>query len=77
MQQMLCDNANLITDNKNLIKNQNDDALSDNLIQVDNEVFLIEESLHEPLLSIANKLLGSQNLNFYQLTPPEQQLWKK
>jgi hypothetical protein len=28
-----------------------------------------------PLLHIANKLLGRQNLNFDQLTPPEQQLW--
>jgi hypothetical protein len=27
------------------------------------------------LLSIANKLLGRQNLNFDQLTPPEQKLW--
>jgi hypothetical protein len=50
-------------------------VLSDNLIEVDNEIFLLEESLHEPLLSIANKLLGRQNLNFDQLTPPEQKLW--
>jgi hypothetical protein len=28
-----------------------------------------------PLLHIANKLLGRQNLNFDQLTPPEQKLW--
>jgi hypothetical protein len=45
------------------------------LIKVDNEIFLIEEGLCEPLLTIANKLLGRQNLNFDQLTPPEQQLW--
>jgi hypothetical protein len=31
--------------------------------------------LREPLLHIANKLLGRQNLNFDQLTPPEQKLW--
>jgi hypothetical protein len=31
--------------------------------------------LRKPLLSIANKLLGRQHLNFDQLTPPEQQLW--
>jgi hypothetical protein len=31
--------------------------------------------LCEPLLHIANKLLGRQNLNFDQLTPPEQKLW--
>jgi hypothetical protein len=28
-----------------------------------------------PLLHIADKLLGRQNLNFDQLTPPQQQLW--
>ncbi len=26
-------------------------------------------------MHIANKLLGRQNLNFDQLTPPEQKLW--
>jgi hypothetical protein len=36
--------------------------------------FLINETLREPLLHIANKLLGRQNLNFDQLTPPEQKL---
>jgi hypothetical protein len=46
-----------------------------NLINTDNEIFLINETLHEPLLHIANKLLGRQNLNFDQLTPPEQKLW--
>jgi hypothetical protein len=30
--------------------------------------------LREPLLHIANKLLGRQRLNFDQLTPPEQKL---
>jgi len=43
---------------------------------MDNEIFLIEEDLPEPSLSIANKLLGRQNLNFDQLTSPEQELWK-
>ncbi len=38
-------------------------------------IFLINEMLCEPLLHIANKLLGRQNLNFDQLTPPEQKLW--
>jgi hypothetical protein len=31
--------------------------------------------LCEPLMHIANKLLGRQHLNFDQLTPPEQELW--
>jgi hypothetical protein len=39
------------------------------------EISLINEKLREPLLHIANKLLGRQNLNFDQLTPPEQKLW--
>jgi hypothetical protein len=45
-----------------------------NLINSDSEIFLINEKLREPLLHIANKLLGRQNLNFDQLTPPEQKL---
>ncbi|MFN9983033.1 MAG: hypothetical protein ACK53Y_24115, partial [bacterium] len=40
-----------------------------------NEISLINEKLRKPLLHIANKLLGRQNLNFDQLTPPEQKLW--
>ena len=40
-----------------------------------NEIFLIDNSLREPLLHIANKLLGRQRLSFEQLTPPEQELW--
>jgi hypothetical protein len=39
------------------------------------EISLINEKLREPLLHIANKLLGRQNLNFDQLTAPEQKLW--
>ncbi len=31
--------------------------------------------MRAPLLTIANKLLGRQRLNFDQLTSPEQQLW--
>jgi hypothetical protein len=38
-------------------------------------IFLINETLREPMLHIANKLLGRQNLNFEQLTPPEKKLW--
>ncbi len=54
----------------------NQNEASKNLIDtMDNEIFLINEELHVPLLHIANKLLGLQNLNFDQLTPPEQQLW--
>jgi hypothetical protein len=37
--------------------------------------FLINEALREPLLHIANKLLGRQHLSFEQLTTPEQKLW--
>jgi hypothetical protein len=54
--------AQSVTNNQNLINNS------------DNEIFLINEKLREPLLHIANKLLGRQNLNFEQLTPPEQKL---
>ncbi len=32
--------------------------------------------MRKPLLPIANKLLGRQNLNFNQLTTPEPELWK-
>jgi hypothetical protein len=71
---------------QNLIKNARE--ASDNLIiaQPDsenlinaptNEIFLISESLREPLLNVANKLLGRQRLSFEQLTPPEQELWTK
>jgi hypothetical protein len=49
--------------------------LSENLIDtVDNEIFLINESLPTPLLTIADKLLGRQNLSFEHLTSPEQEL---
>jgi len=39
--------------------------------------FLINESLGEPLLTVANKLLGRQRLSFEQLTPSEKDLWTK
>ncbi len=47
----------------------------DDEINSDGEIFLISETLREPLMHIANKLLGRQRLNFEQLTTPEQQLW--
>ncbi len=75
---------------KELIKKQNDLRQAQHLIHTqeearvfnqndeinsDGEIFLISETLREPLMHIANKLLGRQNLNFDQLTPPEQKLW--
>jgi hypothetical protein len=69
---------------KNLINTQNTDTnekfnqehTRKNLIDTkDNEIFLINKELRVPLLHIANKLLGRQNLNFDQSIPPEQQLW--
>jgi len=70
---------NLIKDAReasdNLIIAQPD---SENLINVQtNEIFLISESLREPLLNVANKLLGRQRLSFEQLTPSEKELWTK
>ena len=75
---------------KELIKKQNDLREAQHLINAreeacvfnpndeiksDGEIFLISETLREPLMHIANKLLGRQRLNFEQLTTPEQQLW--
>ena len=70
---------NLIKDTReasdNLIIAQPD---SENLINAQtNEIFLISESLREPLLNVANKLLGRQRLSFEQLTPSEKELWTK
>jgi hypothetical protein len=66
--QFLIKNAeNMQTFNHNLI--------SDSEIKSEGDIFLINETLREPLLHIANKLLGRQRLNFDQLTPPEQKLW--
>jgi hypothetical protein len=52
----------------------NQNSINDE-INGDGEIFLINEALCEPLMHIANKLLGRQRLNFEQLTPPEQELW--
>ncbi len=49
----------------------------ENLINNGDDINSIDETLREPLLHIANKLLGRQNLNFDQLTPPEQKLWNR
>jgi hypothetical protein len=67
---MLCEKKNSIN-----AKNEQSVNSNQNLINADNEINLINEMLSEPLLHIANKLLGRQNLNFDQLTPPEQKLW--
>ena len=70
IQNALCEKNNLIN-----AKNEQSVTANQNLISADNEINLINETLHEPLLHIGNKLLGRQNLNFEQLTPPEQKLW--
>ncbi len=66
---------------QNTLKNEHS-ARAQNLINgeklistTDDEISLINEKLRKPLLHIANKLLGRQNLNFAQLTTPEQKLW--
>jgi hypothetical protein len=66
---------------QNLINNAdnahvfNQNLISDSDIKYEGDIFVINEALREPLLHIANKLLGRQRLNFEQLTTPEQQLW--
>ncbi len=62
---------------QNLINGQSEarDFNKSDEINSDGEIFLINEALHEPLMHIANKLLGRQRLSFEQLTPPEQKLW--
>jgi hypothetical protein len=70
-QKVLRDSAQ---NSQNLIKNDAD-THSPKINQVDAETFLIDNGLHKPLLNIANKRLGRQQLNFDQLTPPEQKLW--
>ncbi len=40
-------------------------------------IFLINESLREPLLNVTNKLLGRQRLSFEELTPSEKDWWTK
>ncbi len=68
---------NELRDAQYLINSQNETrAFNQNEeINTDGEIFLINEALREPLMHIANKLLGRQRLNFEQLTPPEQELW--
>ncbi len=71
----LCQVQKLISDEHNASANLIDaQPHSDNLISAptegnlinmhSNDIFLINESLHEPLLNVANKLLGRQRLNF-------------
>jgi hypothetical protein len=68
---------NVLRAKNNLINEKSDHAVTNNqnLINASDDINLIDETLREPLLHIANKLLGRQNLNFDQLTPPEQKLW--
>jgi hypothetical protein len=65
---------NAYTKHSNEQFNQSNPLSSVLINTIDNEIFLINESLCDPLLHIGNKLLGRQNLNFEQLTPPEQAL---
>ncbi len=53
----------------------NQNLINDSDIKSEGDIFLINEAFGEPLMHIANKLLGRQCLNFEQLTPPEQELW--
>jgi len=58
-------------------RNANDNSINAQTAKPSDEIFLISDSLHEPLLNVANKLLGRQHLSFKQLTPFEEKLWKK
>ncbi len=76
----LIEKQNELRNAQNLINSEKEaHAFNQNLINdeinSDGEIFLINEALCEPLMHIANKLLGRQRLNFEQLTPPEQELW--
>ncbi len=68
---------NALRKKNNLINDKNDQSVTNNqnLINEDNEINLINKTLREPLLHIANKHLGRQNLNFEQFTPPEHKMW--
>jgi hypothetical protein len=61
----------------NLIKNAdeahafNKNRNNESVIKNEGDIFLINEVLREPLMHIANKLLGRQCLNFQQLAPKE------
>ncbi len=45
-------------------RNANDNLINVQANQQSDEIFLINESLHKPLLNFANKLLGRRHLNF-------------
>jgi hypothetical protein len=76
--------VNKVLRDNNFIEGQFNQHLSKNLISAPknndaltvDELFLIDESLSEPLLTIADKCLGRLNLSFEQLTLSEQKLWK-
>jgi hypothetical protein len=77
--QNLIKDARLASENslngENLISARDD---TQNLISAQqNDIFLIKKGLREPLLNVANKLLGRQHLNFDQFTASEQELWTK
>jgi hypothetical protein len=77
----LIQKQNELREASNLIKTEekartfNQNLINDSDIKSEGDIFLINEALREPLMHIANKLLGRQRLNFEQLTPPEQELW--
>ncbi len=77
----LINKQNELRQTNNLIKNAdearafNQNSINASEIKNDSDIFFINEALHEPLMHIANKLLGRQCLSFEQLTPPEQELW--
>jgi hypothetical protein len=77
--QKLIKEACLAIDNsftsEDLISAPNDTANLINVQQTD--IFLINNGLREPLLNVANKLLGRQRLSFDQLTASVQELWTK
>ncbi len=59
------------------VQNASDNLINAHTEKPRDEIFLIYENLREPLLNVANKLLGRQHLNFEHLTPSEQELWNK
>ncbi len=81
IQQLICDacntSDNLINMQKDSAQNNRENLIKTRINKTRNEIFLINESLREPLLIVANKLLGRQRLSFEQLTTSEQDLWNK
>jgi hypothetical protein len=63
-------NARNLINTKKEARTFNQNLINDE-INSDGEIFLINKALREPLMHIANKLLGRQRLNFEQLTSPE------